>query len=489
MILKNNKSALIINNGSSFLLGRIEINNNTTISNDFLHDIFPDVSGENIIKISISYNKESYNLKIHNNTIYITGKNNKEIMLAIANLLSLQEQFINIPNQIINDIPKTDNREFMLDIARNIVSFEEIKKIIDEMFRNRINYLHLHFSDDQNYAIESKIHPELNSKEYLTQEEIKKIINYAKTRGIDVIPEFDMPGHLNHVLETQKELRCYNNQGNSLCFAKNHEYLYELIDEICSLFPCEYYHIGGDELGIKNQCSCPLCQKLMKENNLTNPKELAADFINKIARYVQNKGKKPIVWNDALKYGKINEDIIIQKWFNYPFDKTCLDEYKNGRKIIISSATDEYFSGPFSLTPLRKIYNYIPEINNNIVIKPFGVSCHLWTEIISTNDEIEKSIFPSLQAFGENAWLQYNNLDYKDFLIRLEKELKNLKDRDICFSSIDIVDKFSVKELTDYINKKLKFKNYTDFNTIALLKMFSEFYFDRKSNKLVKKIY
>jgi len=487
MIIKNNYNPIITYDGVTILYGRVIIDNKTTISNEFLNSLFVNSPNLDEIKISLFYTEEPFNLKINNDHIFITGKNDKEILLGIINLLSLKQTSMIIPNQIIQDRPKTNHREFMLDIARNIVSLKEIKKIIDEMFHNRINYLHLHFSDDENYAIESKIHPELNTKAYLTQAEIKELIDYAQKRGIEIIPEFDMPGHLNHLLEVKSNLRCNPKSGNSLCFAKNHDYLYELIDEICDLFPGEYYHLGGDELGIKNQCNCSECQKLISENHLKSPKELAANFINELACYIQNKGKKVIVWNDALRYGKINEDIIIQKWFNYPFDKTCLEEYKKGRKVIISSATDTYLGVPFSLTPLKKIYHYVPEINDNIVVKPFGVSSHLWTELISENDEIERAIFPSLQAFGENAWLNYDKLDYKDFLFRVREELEELQKTGINYSSLDLVDRFSLKEIIEFLNKKLRFKNYTDFSTIALIKMISEYHFNRKSNKLVKK--
>ena len=480
MILKNNNKPLFTNDGNTPLFGKITLDNKTTISNEFINGLFISTPNSNNLRISVSYSKEPFSLSIKNGVISITGKNNKEILIGIVNLLSLREQDIIIPNQIIRDIPKTLHREFMLDIARNFITK-------DEMYRNRINYLHLHFSDDENYAIESKIHPELNTKEYLTQEDLKEIINYAKTRGIDIIPEFDMPGHLNHLLEIKQDLRCNKEKGNSLCFSKKHDYLYELIDEICSIFPSEYYHLGGDELGIKNQCKCPGCQELMKQKHFTNPKELAADFINKVAAYLQNKGKKVIVWNDALKYGKINEDIIIQKWFNYPFDKICLDEYNKGRKVIITSASDAYFDGPYSFTPVRKTYNYIPEINNEIILNPFGVSSHFWTEVLSEKEEIERNIFPRVEAFGENAWLDSDKLDYKDFLNRLKKELDYLRLRNISFTELEDIDKFRLQEALNYLNKKLRFKNYTDFSTLALLKLMSEYYFDRKSNKKLKR--
>ena len=486
MILKNNNKPIFTNDGNTTLFCKVTLDNKTNVSNEFINKLLPSMPLRDNLLIRISYSNEPFNLSVNNGIANITGNNDKEILIGLVNLLSLREQDIIVPNQIISDIPKTSYREFMLDIARNFVPKAEIKKIIDEMYRNRINYLHLHFSDDENYAIESKIHPELNTKEYLKQEDIKEIINFAKARGIEVIPEFDMPGHLNHLLEIKNDLRCNKEQGNSLCFSKNHDYLYELIDEICSLFPCEYYHLGGDELGIKNQCKCPECQELIRQKHFTNPKELAADFINKVAAYIQNKGKKVIVWNDALKYGRINEDVIIQKWFNYPFDKTCLDEYHKGRKVIITSASDTYFDYPYSFTPLRKTYNYIPEINNELVLKPCGVPSNFWTEVLSERKEIERNIFPRVQAFGESAWLESNKLDYKDFLTRLEQELINLQRRNISFTELEDIDKFRLKEALDYLNKKMKFKNYTDFSSVALLKLMSEYYFNRRSNKKIR---
>ena len=193
------------------------------------------------------------------------------------------------------------------------------------------------------------------------------------------------------------------------------------------------------------------------------------------------------MWNDALTYGRLNEDIIIQKWFNYPFDTTCLKEYQKGRKVIISSATDTYADIPYSLTPLKKTYCYIPEIRDEIVTSPYGVSLHLWSEVISNNTNLEKMIFPRIEAFGENAWLENDKLDYRDFLIRLRKELSHLNSRGIIYTNLDSIDSFSFKELSQFLNNKITFKNYTSFSVLALLKMCSEYRFERNSNKKVRK--
>ena len=407
-------------------------------------------------------------------------------MMLLANLLALKEGQIKVPNMTIIDVPKCDYREFMLDIARNYISLSEIEKIVDEMFRNRINYLHLHISDDQNYGIESLVHPELNIGKFLTIAEIKELIYYAKARGIEVIPEFDVPGHLNHLLEINPSLRCNPVKGNSLCFAKDHKYIYDLIDEICDIFESPYFHIGGDEVGFKNQCNCPECKALMAKKGYNGPEKLAVDFINEVATYLGNNGKTVIAWNDCLKYGHINDEVIIEKWFNYAFDKTCLEEARRGRRMIISSATDNYFNDTYSLTPLRKTYNYIPEVNGSILVRPYGVAAPLWTEII-TEGEIEKFLFPRLQAFGENAWLDYQNLDYEDFKRRVEFELEELRKRGIDFTSLDDVDRFSLSEVIEFLRKKIAFKNYTDFRTLDLLKMMSEYRFKRKYPILTKK--
>lgn len=465
MILLNNQSPKF---KCGFFDTRVNyyINSNYDIDKDLiLKFINKDYNPKIIINILKS---ELYDNSMHisSDEINIYGKTHEDNMILLTNLLSMQEKQDIHSNQIISDIPKTIHREFMLDIARHFFPCNEIKKIIDELYRNRINYLHLHFSDDDNYAIESKMYPELNTKEYLSYDEIKDLVSYAKKLGIEIIPEFDTPGHLNHLLNIKNHIRCYKRKGNSLCFGKNTDIIFDLIDEICELFPCRYFHIGGDEIDLSHQYKCGICKNQIIQNNFMSHYDLVTNYINNIANYLNSIGRTVIVWNDILKYGEVNEDIIIQKWINGGHNKNI-----NNHKVIISSTVDNYFDYPYSLIPLKRTYNYIPEVNNKEVDTYLGLSSHLWTEHIDSIEKLEGHIFPRVQAFGENAWLENSNLDYDYFLERMKKEMHRLQERDVFCEKLDKVDLMELREVLSFIKEKMSRENYGKVNYIDLLKI------------------
>ncbi len=354
-----------------------------------------------------------------------------------------------IPRCEIEDCPVFSYRGFMLDCARHMIDFDEIKKFIDLASDLKLNKFHWHLSDDQGFRIELETIPELTEKGsvrngdnfgsmcksdkpyggYYTKKQIAEIVEYCKERYIDVIPEIDIPGHSSAILHVFPELSCKKEpvevkmrQGiykDNFCIgnADTFEFIKKLLDELCDMFPYEYFHIGGDEAPNDYREDCPLCNNALKENGLKNFNELQCVFSNKISDYLKTKGKKAIVWNDILKGKKLDSDIVIQRWMD---KKNLAPEYANrGSKVIISDFSPYYFDYPYGMYPLQKVYSYNP-LGNKVLDKNgrkniIGTEAPMWTEFVDNPQRLEYMLVPRWFAFAENSWTEQKNKDYPSF--------------------------------------------------------------------------
>jgi len=407
-------------------------------------------SGANKTKVLLvpSPNK-MYQIKINNNTIII--ETNKELAYsALITLISLKNELYQ--NMIFFDYPKYNHREFSIDVARHFFDIDEIKKIIDESANLKLNKIHLHLSDNQGWRVEISKYPllhEIGGKiGYYTKQDIKCLVDYAKARQIDIIPEIDIPGHVGALITAYPEYSCksekpeidkgYQKNDKTLClgYKKTITFIKDILDEIIEIFPSKYIHIGYDEIDLSHNKKCPKCKEAIIKNNCHSINELVTKFMNEIANYLFDNNKQVIVWNDATKYGKLDERIIIQNWFDYPFDKSKIREFQNNRQFIFGSTLHTYLDYPNALIPLKNVYEYNPSINNSEMYgnNILGISSHIWTEVIDNNSKLEQMIFPRLIAFSENAWTI--NKDYKDFLNRMNDYLQSLKMCNIEYSNI-----------------------------------------------------
>lgn len=432
-------SKKVINTGGfdlrtfDLFLEYVNINNDSTnsISFEFIRDM--------------SLNEEEYVITLKNGIITIISKNEKGLSNALKSTYQITKNE-GLSDMMLGDLPKFWHREFMIDSARHFIPLEEVKKIIDQAALLKLNFLHFHLSDDQGFRFESLLYPklhELAGKEgYYTQEQLKELVEYASVRGIEIIPEIDIPGHTTAMLVAYPELGCEEKEvtlpkgflvsKDILCVGKHKtkEFVKNLFGEVASIFPCKYFHIGGDEVNPTNWEKCDDCKDMMNKNNIKSHIDLEALFLNEMAEYLISLGKSPICWNDARKSKLLRDDIIIQNWWNYIGDKSTLNAYQNGKiQLIHGSTVTTYFDYPYSLTPLAATYGNIPTIHGKEVKGINGLSAHIWTERIPDSDLLEYMIFPRLMAFAENAWTK--ELNYHDFIERLEVYLdtfgKNLK--------------------------------------------------------------
>lgn len=363
-----------------------------------------------------------------------------------------------VPCGTYQDAPKFAFRSFMLDVSRHFFTVEEVKRLLDQMAKLKMNMFHWHLSDDQGFRIESKRFPLLNwigswrdengqhVGGYYTQDEIREIVLYAAERCITVIPEIDLPGHTGAVVATMPELSCSGEpwqvsftaglNSRILCagYDKVYEFLYELLDEVCGLFPGPYFHIGGDEAPKSEWEKCPRCQRRIRDEGLKDEEDLQAWFTDKLVRFLKSRGKTAIGWNEILTSGTVSPDAVAQYWVES--GKGYSDrEADKGRKFIFSNVGALYFDYPCGLVNIRSVYEYEPYIVEGKVIpaaQVLGLEAPLWTERVADGGHLERLVFPRLLALAENCWT--GEKDFDDFMARAEVYTGYLKDQGIDFT-------------------------------------------------------
>ncbi len=399
-----------------------------------------------------SIESEGYELAIENNRVLISYSDERGKFYALQTLKQIIATCEGVcENLTIEDKPRFKYRGFHLDCCRHFFNVEETKKIIDVAAAFKMNVFHWHLTDDQGWRMPISKHPlltEIGGKRhtsafggvieegeycyYFTKDEIVEIIKYCEERFITVIPEIEMPGHSTSVLATYPDLGCTGEEikvqikegifDTVLCLGneKTYEFLYEVLDEVCEIFPSKYIHIGGDEAPRTKWKECEKCKKKAADLGVKNFDEFQGVFINHIAEYLAEKGKVAITWNESLKGGKLStENIIVQRWM----DKKGLsyDFANRGGKIIESEFYRYYLDYPYGMTPVSKTYNYRP-ISKKIKdpTSVIGIEGEIWTEYIRDFDRLCYQTFPRLLAICESAWSIESNKNYKEFTRRHE---------------------------------------------------------------------
>lgn len=337
---------------------------------------------------------------------------------------------------------KYNYRSVHLDCARHFFPVETVKKVIEGISYGNLNILHWHLTDDHAWRIESKKFPKLHesSEEFYTQEQICEIIRFAKERGIEVIPEIDMPGHNLALLSVFPEYSC---KGESvtpakargvyktiLCAGKEavYDFVEAILDEIIPLFDSAYFHIGGDEAPKEEWKDCPHCNAKMKELGLTSYEDLQGYFTSRVCEILQKHGKTPICWNDALLANNLPEDVVVQYW-TIDHAKAMVPFVAKGGKWIYSDMFELYLDYPHSMIPLRKIYEFKPhlykyEIPNHE--KLLGFEACTWTEHIDNEQKLCEHIFPRVYAMAERANGEVHT-DYEAFKKRMREKVALLE--------------------------------------------------------------
>ena len=369
--------------------------------------------------------------------------------------------------RIAEDAPRFAYRGMHLDVARHFFSVDEVKRYIDVMAIHKLNTLHWHLTDDQGWRIEIKRYPELTAvgsirkatvvrKEwgtyddtpyggFYTQDEIRDVVEYAADRGVTVIPEIDLPGHMLAALTAYPELGCtggpYEVWGrwgvadDVLCPGreKTFEFLEGVLTEVMELFPSEYIHIGGDECPKVRWEKCPRCQAKIRQLGLKDDGEHTAEHYlqsyvtDRIGKFLAQHGRRIIGWDEILE-GRAPSDAVVMSWRG---SEGGIAAAKLGHDVIMTPNSHFYFdyyqsldtdAEPFGIggyIPMEQVYSYdpaFPELTPEQQKHILGVQANLWTEYVLSDEHLEYMLLPRLAALSEVQWCQPETKDWNRFI-------------------------------------------------------------------------
>ncbi len=405
---------------------------------------------------------ETYQLNITQDSVILKSNTAEGVFRGIQTLRQIIPETGNdtltdnkiwiIPTGKIFDAPQFEYRGTMLDVSRHFFDVQDIKKYIDVLSYYKINFLHLHLSDDQGWRIEIKSWPKLTeiggstevggkSGGFYTQKEYTEIVNYAASHYITIVPEIDMPGHSNAASASYPVLNGNGKtpelyEGTEVGFSTfdtRKDTVYKFIDdvirEIAALTPGPYFHIGGDE-------------------SFATKKDDYKFFVNKVEKIIQKYGKRMIGW-DEIANTDVDSSSIIQFWANKKNAQTAANKKM---KIIMSPAEKAYLDMKYdSLSerglhwagyiPVDTAYMWSPESYKNVPLNSIiGTEAPLWSETISNMDELEYLAFPRIICYAELGWSIPENRNWENYKIRLANQAQYLKRMKVKYYPSPLID-------------------------------------------------
>ena len=419
---------------------------------------------------------EGYELTITEDLITIKANEPVGVYMGVQTLLQLvpvvkantANDRYRIATGTIIDYPTYAWRGSMLDVARHFFSVEDVKRYIDMISFYKMNILHLHLSDDQGWRIEIKSWPNLvlhggstqvggGKGGYYTQEQYKDIVAYAASRYVTIVPEIDMPSHINAALASYGELNggtkvplegifkgALTTQGildgknkptelytgievgwSTLRLDKpaTFKFVNDVVRELAEITPGPYLHIGGDEAHVTK-------------------KEDFIEFINRFSDIVKANGKQMIGWEEIAQ-ANIDGNAIAQHWTS---EEHAQEATSKGAKIIMSPSKKVYLDMQYDSTSrlglhwaayieVDESYNWDPATRVEGIEKSdiIGVEAPLWSETIATMDDIEYMLFPRLIGVAEIGWSPAEGRSWDEYKVRLANHGPRMKAKGIDF--------------------------------------------------------
>lgn len=423
-------------------------------------------------------NAEGYKLDADAKQIRIAGASAAGVFYGIQTLrkslplVNGKASKVSIPAVHITDAPRFAYRGTHLDVSRHFVTADSVRQFIDMLAQHNINRFHWHLTDDQGWRIEIKKYPLLtqigskraqtvighNSGKYdgkpysgfYTQKQIRDIVKYAADRYITIVPEIDLPGHMQAALAAYPDMGCtggpyevwqkWGVSDNVLCAGndKTLTFIDNVLKEITQLFPSKYIHVGGDECPKTQWQKCPKCQARIKALNLeakdghSAEERLQSYIITHASNYLKSLGRNTIGWDEILE-GGLAEGATVMSWRG---ESGGIAAAKQHHDVVMTPNSYLYFDYYQSLDkaneplaiggylPLETVYSYEPmpkELTADEARHIIGVQANIWTEYMPTFKQMQYMALPRLAALSEVQWSQPALKDYTNFTNRLTK--------------------------------------------------------------------
>ena len=370
-----------------------------------------------------------------------------------------------LPVVEIVDRPRFSWRGLHLDVARHFYPVPFIERLIDLMARYKLNTFHWHLTDDQGWRIEIRSRPRLTEvgarraatplphdrtrsdgtpyAGHYTRDEVRRVVAYAAQRGVNVVPEIEMPGHAQAALASYPELGCagagagyevattWGVKGDVLCAGRDttFAFLEEVLDEVLELFPGPFIHVGGDECPKQAWRDCRRCRRRIADEGLAGEDELQSWFIRRMARWLADRGRRLVGWDEILE-GGLAPGATVMSWRGIDGGVTAAAA---GHDVVMSPNTHCYFdyyqsedtaAEPPAIgghLPLEQVYAFEPVAPAlaGHARRVLGVQGNIWTEYIVSEPQVEYMAFPRALALAEVAWTPAQARSLPDFRDRL----------------------------------------------------------------------
>ncbi|MFB9864398.1 glycoside hydrolase family 20 protein [Rufibacter immobilis] len=433
---------------------------------------------------------EGYLLDVTPTSIRLRANTKAGIVYGIQSLIQTlpavrTNAVLAVPAMKIKDYPRLQYRGMHLDVSRHFFSPDVVKQYIDLMASYKMNTFHWHLVDDQGWRLEIKKYPHLTSvgawrvdqndkvwsdrpqaKEgevpayggYYTQAQVKEIVQYAAQRNVTVVPEIEMPGHVASAITAYPHLSCaqkpqlpltggnYTNISANYC-PGNEEvftFLEDVLTEVVALFPGQYIHIGGDEVDKSGWKKCARCQARMASENLKNVEELQSYFIRRMEKYLASKNRRIIGWDEILE-GGLAPQATVMSWRG---ETGGIEAAKMKHDVIMTPGNPVYFdhyqAGPEGeplaiggFNTLKRVYEYEPipkELTPEAAKHVLGAQANVWTEYITTAEQLEYMVLPRMLALAEVVWSPKESKDWTGFNQRLQRHFRGFEQRGLHYS-------------------------------------------------------
>lgn len=397
---------------------------------------------------------EAYTLNIESGRITLQAKDAQGISHALATLhqLILTAKDNKLPVLNIQDKPRFGYRGLMLDCSRHFWTIDELKETLSQMAFFKLNTLQMHLTDNNAWRLAMDKYPELTEKgtfypdfpdmssKYYTTDDLKELVRYAQSLGIEIIPEVDLPGHSTALLAAMPQLSCkggsfeaypeelpinQRKRGNEnmICIGnpESIRFAQEVVDALIQIFPSPYIHLGGDEVPTNIWEKCPKCQALYKKEGMKEPGEIQDYFTRKMSEYIRSKGKTMVGWDEINDRHAATPEDMLTVWRDdgLKAQKAALER---GIPVVMCPQHGCYLDWGYAGNSTRKVYEWDPitdQVTPEQASLVKGGQGALWTERVATQDRVEWMLYPRLAALSEVFWCEPSARNWDDFYRRI----------------------------------------------------------------------